>query len=110
MILNETERKNLETDVYSVHARLSYDARKNLTKEVLNILRAIDGVTVVTVIADPRKKEFKQEGLEKSIIKIKFLPREVQPLTYIKEMLPDIRKIEGVKAFKFLDKPYRLEL
>ncbi len=109
-LVTETERKNLETDVYSVHARLIYDATRNLTKEVLNILRAIDGVTVVTVVADPRRKEFKQEGVEKSIIRIKFIPKEVAPITYIKEMLPLIRKIEGIKAFKFLDKPYRLEL
>jgi len=84
---------------------ISADAHKN---EVLTHIRAIKGVVIVNVVSAGLAKT---ETIETSKLKIKFEPYTLPPVIYVAKFLtPKIRKIKGVRSFRYTSHPIGVEL
>jgi len=97
-ILKSLIKEEIRHIVWESECLLHTDRKENLT-DILTGIRALPGITIVTLVgASKAVSEFK----EISKLKIKFVPSALSPSTdiYIKFMSKRIRGLDGVYSFQ----------
>ena len=87
--------EELEQDVLELFCRLESNRIRNLT-DILTDMRAVCGVTIVNMAMASR---FVSEGREIAELNIKFKPSGVAKNKYLRKLIADVKKIDGVLAF-----------
>ena len=95
--------------LFQIEMVLGIDADYGV-EDISQYLRAIPGITVVTILGSNYNKDSKAY---RSHIRFKFHPRKdaIGPSSYVKKvLLPDIRggKIPGTKIIRIVNKPERI--
>ena len=102
-------RKDIEDiNMYSIHSHLTYETKRNLTREILNRMRAEPGVTVVSITSGETRK-IQKTAFTLVGLKIKFIPESHKTM---EDFLFDLRKktaaIKGVASLKYVSGPEKI--
>ena len=87
--------EELDQNVLELFCRLESNRIRNLT-DILTDMRAICGVTIVNMAMASR---FVSEGREIAELNIKFKPLGIATNKYLRKLITDVKKIDGVLAF-----------
>jgi len=87
--------EELDQNVLELFCRLESNRIRNLT-DILTDMRAVCGVTIVNMAMASR---FVSEGREIAELNIKFKPSGVAKNKYLRKLIADVKKIDGVLAF-----------
>jgi len=87
--------EELDQNVLELFCRLESNRVRNLT-DILTDMRAVCGVTIVNMAMASR---FVSEGREIAELNIKFKPFGVATNKYLRKLIADVKKIDGVLAF-----------
>ena len=87
--------EELDQNVLELFCRLESNRIRNLT-DILTDMRAVCGVTIVNMAMASR---FVSEGREITELDIKFKPYGIAKNKYLRKLIADVKKIDGVLAF-----------
>ena len=94
--LKSLVREFVADSKFQAIAQVESDRKRNLT-DVLDQLRGVCGITVVTVLEPPKPLSANKEITK---VKIKFLQTHPSLALHIKKMKISARKLEGIYSFQ----------
>lgn len=102
-------RKDIEDiNMFAIHSHLTYETKRNLTREILNRMRAEPGVTVVSITSGETRK-LKGTSFTMVGLKIKFIPEPHKSMDdFLFELKKTTASIKGVASLKYVSTPEKI--
>jgi hypothetical protein len=110
MSLTEVKKELSEVYLFQVEAKLVFKRKRNLTKDIINVIRAFAGITVVDIISGSTKNL--SEHYTSVFLRFKFIPDipgyGLNLRRYQLWLLRKVKAMDSVSGFSYLTKPIQL--
>ena len=109
-LIDEVKKDMHEIYLFQVEAKLVFKRERNLTKDIINSMRAFAGITVVDIIPNTTKNL--SEHYTQVFLRYKFIPDVpgygLNLRRYQLWLLRKVKSMNSVSAFSYLTKPVQL--